>query len=114
MSARNRIAPRPSGQSRGGAFRVMHPLRRGGIFPEQPLGPHGPWLEITATVRAGTLEARLCAIGAVGAFEGADHGGGRIRRKIPVAALAVGSHLEHGILLTVSIPRRGCSSGQER
>ena len=56
----------------------------------------GTALEVAATVRALSTQARLDASRAPRALEGADHGVRGLGRQVGVAAFAAGAHLQHG------------------
>src|SRR4051794_25837855 len=82
------------------ALRGCRPL--GEREPGAPLArwAYRPWHEAAAAVRADIVQHALDAVGAEGAFVGADPRVGRPRRQVLVAALAVGSELKHGPLLS--------------
>ena len=61
------------------------------------VGPNGTGNKVTAAVRADVAEAVFRAIGAEGAFIGADPGVGCRWRKVFVAAFAVWSEFQHMI-----------------
>ena len=53
--------------------------------------------QFATAIGADALQARVCAIGAKGAFKRANPRFQRLRRQVAVAAFAVGAQLEHGV-----------------
>ena len=84
----------------GLAERQMHPLVGRGAMRERharlpfPLRPDGPGREPAAAVRANVPQLGVHALGAEGAFVGADAGERGVRRQIAVAPLAVRTDLQ--------------------
>src|SRR5947209_18505779 len=67
----------------------------GGRILIEPLHRAGrPPFQFAAAIGAGEVEAPVGAVGAEGAFEGADPGLVRVRRQLAAAGMAVGAHVE--------------------
>ena len=77
------------------ALRIKDTARRRRIICKLCRRPDRTWREITAAVRANAFEPIIHTIAAERALEGADHGVGRRRRQILVAAFATGTQFEH-------------------
>ena len=77
------------------ALRIEDPARRRRIIHKLCRRPDRTWREIAAAVRANAFKPIVHAIAAERALEGADHGVGRRRRQILVAAFATGTQFEH-------------------
>src|SRR5258708_36696221 len=95
-----RIAGIPSGSGRFRATRrFVYAVRRGGMLGQRFRRPARSRYQLAAAVRAPALEDGCRARAAEGALERADERLVRLRRKVPVAAFAVGPQLEHvGVL----------------
>ena len=72
------------------ALRIEDPARRRRIIHKLCRRPDRTWREIAAAVRANAFGPIVHAIAAERALEGADHGVGRRRRQILVAAFELG------------------------
>src|SRR5262249_12406579 len=70
--------------------------------------------EVAAAIRAAAAELRFHAIAAEHALERADHGVGRGRRQLLVAASAVRSQRAHASLLSSTVPCWPCGAGRGR
>src|SRR5689334_6312991 len=80
-------------------MRLHDPLGRGREARERGGRADRALHEVAAAVGAGPIEARLGAVRAEGALEGADARIGAVRGEVPVAAFAIGSKGEHGLRL---------------
>ena len=82
--------------------RFQHPLAGGRVFGQHGRRARGTPHQLAAAVGAAAAgQAGGGAVGAEGALEGADQGVRRVRRQVLVAALAIGSELEHLSVLAV-------------
>jgi hypothetical protein len=96
--------------SSSATFWLQYPPGRGRVFQQLARWPDGARHQIAAAVGADTLEFGLHAIGAEGAFIGADAGVLAVGRQVAVAAFAVGSQFEHEQILLPS-DEHGRASG---
>jgi hypothetical protein len=105
---------------RRAALRLEDTSCRWRIVGELCRRPNGAGYEIAAAVRASPVKLVLGAVGAERALERADHGVGRLRRQVLVAAFAIGAEFEHlsprqvGSVARMSEATSGAASGSIR
>src|SRR5437764_10534218 len=80
---------------RAARVRLQSALGRSRMFGELVGGADRAAHQLAAAVWTAALEDRVGAAPAERALVGADHGLGRLRRQIAVAAFAVGTQLQH-------------------
>ncbi len=77
---------------------LLHPLGAARKLRQQRGRPGRPGHQIAAAVGTAAFEPGLGALGAEGAFEGADARVAAVGREIAIAAFAIGTKQEHKTL----------------
>ena len=78
------------------ALRFEHPFGRSRVVQQLGRWAHWATYQFATAVGADALQMVVGALGAKGAFKGADACIERRRRQVAVAAFTVGAQLEHG------------------